>query len=414
MEKITSKVFRRKSGARKGQWVARIVYFNAAGEKKTLDRTAETRRDAKDLRDAWLDEIKKTGGNIQAGARMTFNDLAVKAGGQIYRPAKIVEGRKVAGVRSYATAQNNLAVLKKYFGKRKISNITADSLEGYRDWRLELGSRRPELVKRGENKSIKLSTVNGELSTMRALMKYAFAKGWIPRDIFLGSKVIVRAFEDPRTRRISTGDEKKLLAACSGEREHEGFRIRNGKKETVRAVFRWEHAHLRAAIVIAIDTGMRRGEILKLRWKDINIPAGSIRVIATHTKTEEARDVPLTDRVIGELQQLYRRLQHEPKSDESVFPIADFKRAWASVKKTAGITDLHFHDLRSTAITRWIELGMTPAQAGKLAGHKNPATTLKFYTIADQATVQSLTEKLNAFNNSAVPMAAEQISDFVN
>ena len=76
----------------------------------------------------------------------------------------------------------------------------------------------------------------------------------------------------------------RLLAACQGEREVKYSRIRRGKEEKISAIHDIDNPHLKANILIAIDSGLRKGEILKLRWCDFE--NNLINVLGTHTKTE--------------------------------------------------------------------------------------------------------------------------------
>src|SRR5205823_3493826 len=116
--------------------------------------------------------------------------LADKCSERFYKRAVIVEGRKIEGVRSYNTAQNYLTILKEFFGKRQIGQITSTGLKEYRLWRLKNGSRRPEVVAEKKFVPVKLATINRELSAMRRMMRYAYAEGWITKDIFFKADVI--------------------------------------------------------------------------------------------------------------------------------------------------------------------------------------------------------------------------------
>jgi hypothetical protein len=100
-----SKVFKRKTGKSKGKWAVRIEYFNdVKGKKCFMERNAEKKVDATDLRNKLVAEIKQSHGQSQTGERMTFNDLASLCEKRFYQPAQIVEGRKIAGVRSLVAA----------------------------------------------------------------------------------------------------------------------------------------------------------------------------------------------------------------------------------------------------------------------------------------------------------------------
>jgi integrase len=405
--KITDKVFKRKSGKSKGKWIARVEYFDAkSGRLKTMERSRDRKTDASDERDRLINEIKKTHGQIQTGERMKFSQLADICAVRFYGKAEIVEGRKIEGVRAFNTAQNHLNVLTQFFGKRLIGSLTVESLKDYRRWRRKIGSRHPS-IKVGERKEVSLATINRELSAMRRIMRYAYGEGWITKDIFFGSKVIDASAENPRDQMLSEADEKKLLEACQGERQRTYTRTRFGKKERISASVSVDNPSLKAVILLAIDAGLRRGEILKLHWQDIDFQTGIIRVLGTNTKTERERLVPLTERVKAEL---YRVREFTP--GDKPFPFADFKRSWTTAKEIAGIDDLHFHDLRRTAITRWILQGNPIALAGKIAGHTQIQTTMKHYTSADADIVHGFTEKMNAKHAETVLQSAA--SEFLN
>ena len=78
------------------------------------------------------------------------------------------------------------------------------------------------------------------------------------------------------------------------------------------------------------------------------------------------------------------------------------QRSFSTAKRLAEIDDLHFHDLRRSAITRWIQQGNPIALAGKLAGHTQLQTTMKHYTSTDVEMVRVIAEKMNAFNSQVV------------
>ncbi len=130
--KIKSKVFKRKVGKSKEKWIIRIEYFDEIlGKTRYMERHAEKRSDAIDERDKLTKELEKSHGQIQTGERMTFNDLAAVCQKNFYKPAVIVEGRKIAGVRAYKTVEGQINMLKRFFGKRLIRQITTESLTDY-------------------------------------------------------------------------------------------------------------------------------------------------------------------------------------------------------------------------------------------------------------------------------------------
>ncbi|MBS1796794.1 MAG: site-specific integrase [Acidobacteria bacterium] len=410
---IKSKIFKRKSGKSEGKWIVRIEYFDEIlGKKRFIERAADKRNDAVDERDKQIEDLQKTHGQVLTGERMTFDDLVSICEKNFYKPAVIVEGRKIAGVRSIQTVQTQLTVLKKFFGNRLIRQITTESLTDYKLWRIKNGSLNPSVKKNKEDiVPVKLSTINRELSTMRRMMRFAFGKGWIVRDIFFNAKVIEMSAEIERTRLLTLDEEMRLLAACQGEREVTYKRKKRGNPnelEEIKAVHNVDNPLLKGMIILAIDSGMRRGEIFKLRWQDIDFDNNLIRILGTHTKTERERIAPLSQRAKDELE----NIKTFSKS-ENPFPAMDIKRSFATAKRLAGIDDLHFHDLRRTAVTRWIQQGTSLAFAGKFAGHTQLQTTMKHYTATDTEIVKEITDRMNDFH-SQIYQAATNQKEFIN
>jgi integrase len=398
---VKSKVFKRKTGKSKNKWIVRLEFFDEIkGKKSYMERHADRKTDATDLRNKLVDEVKKSHGQIQTGERMTFNDLAAICEKNFYQPAEFAEGRKISGVRSFVTAKALLNVLRQFFGKRLLREIMTESLFDYKRWRLKTDSERT-----GE--PVKISTVNRELSIMRKMMRFAFGKGWILKDVFFNAKVIDASAEIERHRLLTFDEEKRLLEACGGEREVDYTRTRkSGKKEAITATISVNNPHLKAMIILAIDSGLRRGEIFKISWNDIDFDNGIIRVLGTHTKTERERLAPLSERAKLELEKL-----KEISSGANPFPLKDIKRSFATAKKLAKIDDLHFHDLRRTAITRWIQQGTPLALAGKFAGHSQLQTTMKHYTATDAGMIQELNERMNTYNSQIEkPLTSEMVN----
>ena len=146
----------------------------------------------------------------------------------------------------------------------------------------------------------------------------------------------------PRKRRLENGEEKDILNAASSQR----------------------NVYILPVIVFAIETGMRRSEILRLRWCDVDLDIGFASLF--ETKNGEDRRIPLTRKCIGLLQNLQ-------KIDERVFPIslACLRLAWCRARNKAGIKDLRFHDLRHEAISRFFEMGMSVPEVALISGHKD-------------------------------------------
>jgi integrase len=120
-----------------------------------------------------------------------------------------------------------------------------------------------------------ITSVNRELEQLRAILNFAHREGWILRNPFqAGRAIISKADEEVRERVLTEDEETRLLAAGVGPR-----------------------AHLKAIIICALDTGMRRGEIFKLKWADVHLQEGIITIRKMTTKTGQARVCGITPRL---------------------------------------------------------------------------------------------------------------------
>jgi hypothetical protein len=134
---VKSKVFKRKTGKSKGKWIVRIEYFDdMKGKKCFMERHADRKGDATDLRNKLVDDVKKSHGQIQTGERMTFNDLATICEKNFYQSAEFAEGRKISGVRSVNTAKAQLEQIRGVcmVCLRNESLFRRPSIENYRNY----------------------------------------------------------------------------------------------------------------------------------------------------------------------------------------------------------------------------------------------------------------------------------------
>jgi len=124
---------------------------------------------------------------------------------------------------------------------------------------------------------------------------------------------------------------------------------------------------------------MRRGEILSLEWKHIDVERS--KALLPNTKNGRSRWVPLTPKVI----QLLERL---PKEDNCVFPITDVavRQSWDRLRRRAGITDLTFHDLRHEAISRQFESGLSIPRVMAISGHQTASQLFRYVQISENNT----------------------------
>jgi integrase len=243
-----------------------------------------------------------------------------------------------------------LKPIREFFKRKTFAEISPLLIEKYKS------ERRRGLTKKGEQR--KPASVNRELACLSRIFSMAVRDGIAASNPCL--EVTKLREENRRDRYLSTDEERRLLAVCAGER-----------------------AHLRPIIIMAIYTGMRRGEILSLRWSQVDFSRGIIHLVKT--KSGKGRDVPINQLVRDELLCL-------PKSGEFVFTssrtgcaLVEIKRAFRASCLIAGIEGLHFHDLRHTAATRWAEAGAQPSTIAELLGHADLRMTARYTHATDYA-----------------------------
>jgi|GEM_PF-5832531 len=99
---IKSKVIRQKSGKSKGKWIIKIEYLDQlSGKTRFMERHTVKRGDAIDERNRLVEELRSSQGQCQTGERMTFADLTATAPSTFYKPAVVIDGRKIDGVRAH-------------------------------------------------------------------------------------------------------------------------------------------------------------------------------------------------------------------------------------------------------------------------------------------------------------------------
>jgi integrase len=153
--------------------------------------------------------------------------------------------------------------------------------------------------------------------------------------------------------------------------------------------------HQKLILVIGYHIGMRRGEILKLRWDQVDWEANLIRLEKKQTKANQARNAPL----YGELRS-WLDMAHAARDPECPFivcwrnqAISQVKTAWKSARERAELPDLLVHDLRRTAIRNMVRAGIPEKRAMLISGHKT-RSVFDRYDITDERDIQEDGERL--------------------
>jgi integrase len=243
------------------------------------------------------------------------------------------------------------AMARDAIGQCTLARLSSSAVAGYRDARLA---------------KVSPATVVRELSIMQTVVETASQEWGIPLPRNPVAGVRRPTVRNDRRRRLNGGEEARLLdAAAIGSAEWIG-----------------------PLIAFAIETGMRRSELLALTWADIDLD--SRVALVRSSKNGESRDVPLSVRAV----QIAAVLRHdydnsgklEAECGGPVFAVSAsaVRSAFERVRARAGAPDLRFHDLRREGVTRLIERGLNLIEASSVSGHRD-LRMLKRYVVPSRA-----------------------------
>lgn len=240
---------------RAGKLYVRVSYTDNLGKRRELMRRAQDRKHARQLQKDLVKQLDSAEGNQRAeldAQKLTFAKVDNRYEATRLIPAQYVNDRKVAGLRSLSGPKSYLKRLIEHFGNALIRSITYGQVDQYR----------LNLLAEG----FSITSVNRILALLQSVFNFAKREGALDKNPFeLGGPLIHKADENKRTRVMSRDEETRLLAACVDRQEHH-----------------------RPIIIAAVDTGCRKGELLKLIWRDVDLDSRVISIKAFNTKTAEA------------------------------------------------------------------------------------------------------------------------------
>lgn len=266
--------------------------------------------------------------------------------------------RTITPTKKGQTSETYRLVLRRHsMAGLSVDRLTASMVAAYRDDRLRLVSP---------------SSVRRELAVLQHCLEIG-RREWgvcLPKNPIAEIKKPAQGLA--RQRRITAVELERLRTALAKSRSH----------------------LLANAVHFAIHTGMRRSEILAIRWSDVSILAHTIHLL--DTKNGQPRTVPLGPSAIAALP------TKPADAAEPVFPMSAnaLRLAWERLKRRAGIEDLHFHDLRHEAVSRFFEMGLSVPEVSLIGGHKDTRmlfryTHLKAEKVAEK--IHTLAEDANEF-----------------
>jgi integrase len=369
------------------KWYVRVRYReNGKRHAAWRECVRGSRTDAKEVREVLMAELKEHGAESMLHSQDDFGALADYYLDNYLIPAKYVNGKKVAGRRSHTVAKYELKTLRTLIpDSTRLRDIDFEFCRRLRlrlidlpvtidKWvpkaRMSRGKMRT--IKRGEKVKVhrqrSITDVNRHMELLRHMMKVACNRlRWVHHDPFANAPepLIVRSDEKKRRRIMSFEEEEAILAQCVEPR-----------------------AHMRLVVIGLVDSCMRSGEFFKLRVGDLGFDPRNVTVQQLNTKTLVERSAPMSARFARELKARCDELELDPS--DRLFDFAGVRRAWATAKRLAGVSDLRLKDLRRTGATRLLRWGMPIEEISHILGHTEISMTYEYIGVDRNTTMRAV------------------------
>lgn len=285
---------------------------------------------------------------IELGELTAFKNITLSELIKLYQKQSELDGKK-----SRSTDNSRFKVFNTFFKPlTKVKSITIDDIEKLKEYLLD-------------NKELSTVTVNRYLELLSALFTYGVKHEYL---------------KDNVCRKV-----KKY--------KHKNYNVRYLTDDEEKRLFKYLPEHLRAIVLFALMTGLRKSNILNVQRKQIDFCTNSINVM--DNKGNAYLVIPIADKYLAKLKELCKGIDEDDylfKNPATELPYSDIKKAFHSALQKAKIKNFRFHDLRHTFATRLVMANVPIVTVQKLLGHKNITTTLRYA----HATDESLRNAINA------------------
>jgi len=255
---------------------------------------------------------------------------------------------------------------KDYFGKAtRIDNIRYVDLETYRNHLKQIPNQHRRIRA--------IASVNREMSCLHHIFIKGIEWEMMERNPFDKGKSLLMKENNKRFRYLSENEITTLLDKCI-------------------------HDYTKDIVMTVLNTGMRRQEVLSLKWVQIK---GEF-IYLSETKTNESRQIPITDDLAELFQSIRQRVQLRSEHvfcDKKGKPFRHIKTSFAASLRRAGIDDFRFHDLRHTFASHFIMRGGSLKELQEILGHKNITMTMR-YAHLSQETKKKAVNLLNGLTSN--------------
>lgn len=360
-----------------------------------------------------VDEARKAAKTILAGAELGQDEAAERAKKRAEMTVAqlcdeyLRDGCELKKASTLVTDRSRIERhIKPLLGRRQIGDVSRADIERFmRD--VAAGKTAADVKTKKQGRAIVTGGKGAATRTVRLLggiFTYAVERGYIAANPRSG----VKTYTDTKGERFLSSDELKRLGDALREAETDGLPwvFNEGKKAKHRPLDEGNRReiiapHAVAAIRLLLLTGCRAGEILKLRWRDVDFERGVLNLPDSKTG---AKKVVLGAPALEVLAEVPRVGEYVIAGADPKKPRSDLKRPWARITAHAELEGVRLHDVRHSFASVGAAAGMGLGVVGKLLGHASPATTARYSHLADDP-VRRAADSISTTISSAIGKA---------
>lgn len=307
----------------------------------------------------------------------------------------VADGKDPAAERADERRRENIPTLSEFIEKEYKEHVLSKNKSGESMWKRlkaicgKLGEKRLDQIttldierwRAERKKKVRPATSDRDLNGLKSLFSLATKANYITDNP--AEAVKLDRPESKRIRYLSTDEDRRLIAALEARRKvhnSSGNRGEYTDLETDRRFF----DYIEALVLLALNTGCRRGELFGLTWTDVNFDQETITVRADVSKTSKSRHVPLNQKALRVL----TCWRPKEKRQGLVFPgpngerLGSIKTAWSELMRAAQIEDFRFHDCRHDFASKLVMRGVEMYALSQLLGHADLKMTTRYAHLA--------------------------------
>lgn len=287
------------------------------------------------------------------------------------------EDHALARLKNGAKSVARIKAIWKPLLSRRVGEISRDEVDKLRNARILAG--------------VAPATVNRDIAALSGLLSHWAEKTGAAHP--LAGLEALEVADDEQVRYLTPKEAQRLRQALA-ERDRAAAEARDRANEHRRErdypllpKITGYCDHVTPMVLLSLNTGMRQGELFSLSWESVDMERRTITVLASHSKGNTTRVIPLNVEALAVLQ----AVRPDPaaglvfKSPVTGLRFDNVKKAWAEVTKAAELTDLRWHDLRHDFASQLVMRGVPLYTVQKLLGHANPRMTQRYAKLAPGA-----------------------------